>query len=505
MPSAHLEQAFEDYVVAHLTAHGWHQVPQAGYDRGLGLFPDEVSTFVEVTQAKAWQQIAVRHGGSADVARTKFARRLADELTSRGTVDVLRRGVVDLGIRVDLLYPEPAHGLSPERRELFDANRCAVVRQLHHSTAKPHDSLDLTLVVNGLPVATAELKSQTTGQTVEHAVAQYRADRDPHDLLLAQRALVHFAVGTRAVQMTTRLAGEDTVFLPFNQGSEGAGRDGGRGNPDNPDGHASAHLWEQVWERSAWLDLLAAFVHVEEVDDVDPRTGKHIKRRKVIFPRYHQWHAVRTLLAEARGQGPGRVRLVQHSAGSGKSNTIAWLAHGLMRLHSDSDRPPATAEPGPAALGPDEPVFHKTVVVTDRLVLDRQLQATIFGFSHQPGTIVKSTRARPARTCARRWRACRPRSSSRRCRSSASSRTPPPTCGARASPSSSTRRTPARAGSRPRGSSRCSAGSRVARRRTTTRRRRRGSRQRPTGTATAARTPRTGWPRRSRRGGGRTT
>ncbi len=380
MRTAHLEASFETEVVAHLVAHGWTEGDRTAYRRELGLDTGELFTFIGATQARKWDKLLALHG-SADKAQQRFAKRLADQLTSRGTIDVLRRGVTDLGVHIELLYAEPAHELTSELRALYDANRCTVVRQLAHSESTPGDAVDLTLFVNGIPVATAELKTQTTGQSVKDAVQQYRTDRNPADLIFASRTVVQFAVDPNTVEMTTELAGAKTVFRPFNLGSCGPGRDGGKGNPSRPDGHATAYLWEQVWERRTWLDLLAAFAHVEKATVTDPLTGKAKVRRTLIFPRFHQWHAVRRLLDAARVDGPGASYLVQHSAGSGKSNTIAWLAHGLSRLHT-----PHTG--ARADLGADVPVFDKTVVVTDRVVLDRQLQDTVTGFSHTPGSIV---------------------------------------------------------------------------------------------------------------------
>jgi type I restriction enzyme R subunit len=380
MKTAHLESAFESEIVAHLVQHGWHQGDRTAYRRDLGLDPTELLTFVQATQPQSWDKLVALHG-STDKAQQRLSKRVADELTSRGTIDVLRRGVTDLGVHVDLFYTEPAHELTPELRELYDENRCTVVRQLAHSESSAADTVDLALLVNGVPVATAELKTQTTGQDVRDAVRQYRQDRNPRDLIFAARTVVHFAVDPNTVEMTTELAGEKTVFRPFNLGSGGPGDDGGKGNPVNPHGHSTAYLWEQVWERRTWLDLLATFAHMEKRTVTDPVSGKQGVRRTLVFPRFHQWHAVRRLLDTARVEGPGRSYLVQHSAGSGKSNTIAWLAHGLSRLHT----PHTDARDD---LGPDVPVFDKTVVITDRVVLDRQLQDTVTGFSHTPGSIV---------------------------------------------------------------------------------------------------------------------
>lgn len=355
------EAAFEVNIESHLLNNGWRKINPASYDKSLGLFGDEMIAYVETSQPKAWQQLVTRHGGEG-LARQKFLKRVADAVDHRGTVSVLRGAVKDSGVTVRMCWSKPANTLTPELQEGYDANRCGVVRQLHHSESNPADSLDLTLVVNGIPVATAELKNPLTHQTIEHAMAQYRTDRNPHDLIFAKRTLVHFAIDPHRVAMTTRLARDQTRFLPFNTGSAGPGQPGAAGNPASTgaaDGYQTAYLWEQVWQRDAWLDLLATFVHADGGN--------------VLFPRFHQWHAVRSILDATRTDGAGVDRLIQHSAGSGKSNTIAWTAHSLSRLHGDDD----------------QPIFDKVVVITDRRVLDRQLQQTVAGLDHTPGTIVR--------------------------------------------------------------------------------------------------------------------
>jgi type I restriction enzyme, R subunit len=365
----HQEIAFEESIESYLVEHGWGQGSPDSYNRALGLDTAELATFLGATQADAWERLVQRHGDQ-ETAQRKVAQRVADEVTARGAVDVLRRGVTDIGVHLDLAYFAPASGVTPELRELYEKNRVTVTRQVHHSESTPADSVDLLLGVNGIPVATAELKTQHAGQSVEHAIRQYRTDRNPADLIFRARTVVHFALDQDDVYMTTRLAGKQTVFLPFNQGSAGPGADGGKGNPVNPDGARTAYLWEEVWARDAWLDLIGTFVHVEQVrDSAGRKTGATV----TVFPRYHQWHAVASLLAAARDEGAGHNKLVQHSAGSGKSNTIAWLAHRLSRLHDAAD----------------QPVFDKVVVVTDRVVLDRQLQDTVASFEHVPGVIVK--------------------------------------------------------------------------------------------------------------------
>ncbi|MBO1030009.1 type I restriction endonuclease subunit R [Tessaracoccus sp. SD287] len=356
--SVHLESSFEANIEAHLVQHGWHQLAPSGYDKSLGLFPDEVITYLQTSQPRAWQQLVTRHGGKS-TARQKFLTTLAKAITSRGTINVLRDTVKDSGVTIRMCWFRPANNLTPELEDRYRANRCGVVRQLHHSESNPADSLDLALVVNGIPVASAELKNPLTHQTVEHAMTQYRTDRNPNDLIFAHRTLVHFALDPHQVMMTTSLEREQTRFLPFNQGTAGPGQPGRAGNPQNSSGYQTDYLWQQVWQRDNWLDLLATFVHAQD--------------GRILFPRFHQWHAVKSIVQATRQAGAGTDRLIQHSAGSGKSNTIAWTAHSLQRLHGEDDRP----------------VFDKVVVITDRRVLDRQLQETVAGLDHTPGTIVR--------------------------------------------------------------------------------------------------------------------
>lgn len=363
------EFAFETEICDWLVAHGGYQTvkignqqgPHTDYDPARGLDTTALFAFIGATQAAAWERLVKLYGGDRDGAQRALADRLARQIDERGAVDVLRHGVVDHGVTLQLAYFRPAHGLTPELVQRYDANLLTVTRQLPYE-AGSNKTLDMCLFVNGLPVATAELKNPLTGQTIEHAKAQYRQDRNPKNTLLARRAVVHFAVDTEQVAMTTHLSGGTTRFLPFNRGC-----DGGAGNPANPDGHRTAYLWQTVWQRDAWLDILARFIHVEK-----PERGAKAAS-SVIFPRYHQWDAVRRLEAAARAEGPGHDYLVEHSAGSGKSNTIAWLAHRLSSLHDTADHK----------------VFDKVVVITDRLILDRQLQDTIYQFEHAHGVVQK--------------------------------------------------------------------------------------------------------------------
>ncbi len=387
MREAKNEWAFESSVEMGLLSKRWSRIEAGAYDRKLGLFSDDLTAFLAESQPDEWAELCKRHGGEP-AARLKVAKRVADELTVRGTVDVLRGVVKDSGVTFRVSAFAPANGLTPGLWRAYEANRLGVVRQLHHSESSPMDSVDVTLALNGIPVATAELKNPLTGQGVADAMEQYRRDRNPADLIFKHRTLVHFAVDPHQVYMTTRLARQDTWFLPFNEGSNGAGRPGGAGNPMNPDGYASAYLWERVWQRDNWLGILGSFVHPEEVlDENGARTGEV----RLLFPRFHQWDAVVKLLVATQAAGPGTDRLVMHSAGSGKSNTIAWTAHLLSRLHTPSVVEEMTAELLECDLSTDQPIFHKVIVITDRVVLDRQLQATVSGFGHTPGTIVSIT------------------------------------------------------------------------------------------------------------------
>ena len=359
------EQAFETAIVESLTSTGGYHTAKIGnaggeshdFDAALALDTAELFAFIGETQGEEWEKVRDSHS-SADEAQRAFAQRLAKEIEKRGTIDVLRHGVIYAGhqkAEIRLAYFRPASGLNPDLAKKYAANRLTATRQLPYQ-AGSNKTLDLGLFVNGIPVATAELKTHLTGQSADDAKKQYRKDRDPKNPLL-RRAIVHFAVDTEQVHMTTKLSGDTTRFLPFNRGDG----EGGAGNRHR-DGYRTGYLWDDVWQRDAWLDLLGRFVH---------RSGPNDGQSVTIFPRFHQWDAVLRLVDDARSNGAGNSYLVQHSAGSGKSNTIAWLAHRLSTLH-DTD---------------DTKVFDKVIVITDRLVLDRQLQETIYQFEHTAGVV----------------------------------------------------------------------------------------------------------------------
>jgi type I restriction enzyme R subunit len=342
---------------------GYRKRRPEDYDRTLCLLPRDSVDFVLATQPKEWKKLEQHHGAAV---REQFLKRLAAEIERRGVLDVLRNGVKDSGCKFRLAYFRPASGLNEETRQLHAANLFSEVRQLRYSTNN-ENCLDLVLFLNGIPIFTAELKNPLNGQDVEDAIRQYKTDRDPREPLLAYgRCLAHFAVDPDLVYVTTHLAGARTRFLPFNQG-----KFGGAGNPPVPPtrkGYATAYLWEETWSRDSVLDLVRQFIHeVEEEDDKGRKTG----RRFLIFPRYQQLDCVRRLVSDARARGAGQRYLVQHSAGSGKSFTIAWLAHQLSTLHGAADRR----------------VFDSIVVVTDRRVLDRQLQTTMRQFEQTLGVV----------------------------------------------------------------------------------------------------------------------
>ena len=407
------ERAFEDHICRSLLEDGGYRQVKTGnasgdFDPALGLDTTELFAFIYETQQDQWEQLVKRRGTHLR-AREGFLDRLGSQLDSRGTLDVLRHGVEDYGVKLPLAYFKPAHSLTTELAARYRANRLTVTRQLPYegSGAKgTNKTLDLALFVNGIPVATAELKNPLTGQGVEQAKKQYRDDRDPRNVTL-RRSVVHFAVDPEEVAMTTRLQGGATRFLPFNKGS-GVGILGGKGNPQNPadpNGHRTTYLWERVWEKDAWMDLLGRFVHAEKPEDGGGMATRAKRPGRVIFPRYHQWDAVLKMVAHARENGPGGSYLVQHSAGSGKSNTIAWLAHRLSTLHDEANTK----------------VFDKVVVITDRLVLDRQLQETIYQFEHQFGVVERITESSATQLAEALTRTDRPASLSPRSRSSRSS------------------------------------------------------------------------------------
>ena len=324
----HTERVFEDELCARMAGNGWtvrkHLGDATSYSRELALFPEDLLAFVQETQPAEWAKFKKWHNGSSEQV---FAKRVAKQLDTHGTLHVLRHGFKDVDAKFQLCAFKPAHGKNPQLAGLYAKNRLTVIRQLHYSLNN-ENSLDLVLFVNGLPVATSELKTDLT-QNVRDAIAQYKRDRLPRDaktrepealLQFKTRALVHFAVSTDLAFMTTRLAGEATHFLPFNMGKPDGvdAHSAGAGNPAPPagQGYATHYLWDSVWRPDVWLEILGEFMHLE-VKDSEVK-GKRVTRESLIFPRYHQLVAVRELLRAAAAEGPGHSYLVQHSAGSGQ-------------------------------------------------------------------------------------------------------------------------------------------------------------------------------------------
>ncbi|WP_045875903.1 DEAD/DEAH box helicase family protein [Pseudofrankia sp. DC12] len=371
-PGAYTELAFEARVEQELLDRGWKRgQPTLGFDAVQGIDTAELLRFIGATQQKSWDRLVELYGDKV-VAHRQFSQRVASEIDARGVLDVLRQGVRDRGVQIDLAYFRPGHTLAVDALKEYEANVLTVARQLRFSAKNPHESVDLAFFVNGLPVASVELKNGMTGQSAEDAIAQYRK-RDPRELFFAKRALVHFAVDPDRAFVATRLKGADTRFLPFNLGSNGPGESGAAGNPPATEGsYRVAYLWEQVWSPDNWLEMLQRFAHVD-AKGTKKGTKTSVHELDRIFPRYHQWHAVQKMVGHARASGAGQNYLVQHSAGSGKSNTIAWLAHRLSTLFDEKN----------------QKVFDKVVVITDRVVLDRQLQDTIYQFDHTPGVVKK--------------------------------------------------------------------------------------------------------------------
>jgi len=369
MTGQHKEKSFEATIEDHLLNNSYGKANPTIFDRNRGFDPYILLTFIHESQPKQWQYLE-------KILKSKAEETLLDELCKafdsehEGCLKVLRHGFKCFGKVFKIAYFAPASGMNPEIKKLYEANRLTITRQLEYSN-KHQNSIDLVISLNGIPLITAELKNPMSGQTYRNAINQYKNDRDPKEIIFQfkKRSLVHFAVDPDEVYMTTRLSGKSTIFLPFNKG-----HNTGAGNPINPNGHKTAYLWEEVWQKDSLLDILGQFIHLQVEEK--KLGNKKIKREKMIFPRYHQLDSVRKMVSDTREKGVGNNYLVQHSAGSGKSNSIAWLAHRLASLYNEKD----------------EMIFDSIVVVTDRLVLDQQLQNTIYQFEHKQGVVQKIDR-----------------------------------------------------------------------------------------------------------------
>ncbi len=355
------EASFEHAIEHYLTQHsGYVTRESAAFDKELALDTQLFCEFVRASQPQTWNYLESLHKNNAPQVLIKDLVAALDS-EQHGCLHVLRHGFKCYGKSIKAAFFQPATGMNAENQKRYAQNTLSISRQVHYSP-KHNKSIDVLLSINGIPLVTMELKNPLTKQNYLHAIGQYKRDRAPSDRLFQfkKRALVHFALDSDEVYMTTKLAKTETVFLPFNKG-----RENGRGNPDNPRGHKTAYLWEEVLERHSLLEIVSKFLHLDK--------GKKNQGELMIFPRYHQLDVVRKLLAVSRKEGAGHNYLVQHSAGSGKSHSIAWTAHRLASLHNEKA----------------EKVFSSVIVVTDRRVLDQQLQETIYQFEHQRGLVEK--------------------------------------------------------------------------------------------------------------------
>ena len=372
--TVHRETVLEEHLVDLLVAgQGYLARAPEEYDRPLAMDRALVLRFVKETQAEEWTKLEAQYTTAAEA---EFFKQLEKALKTRSTLDVLRQGIKLIpGIKFSLCFFKPASGLNADLVRLYEANILSIIRQVRYSL-KNENAIDVVLFVNGLPVVTVELKNLLTGSTFRHAEKQYRDDRSPsgEPLLTFKRgALVHFATDEDNVSMTTRLQNGRTRFLPFNRG-----RDGGAGNPDIEGEFRVAYLYanqpegKAIFARDVLLDVIGRFVHLER-QETPTATGTPEVRETLIFPRFHQLDAVRRMMTHARSFGPGRNYLIQHSAGSGKSNTIGWTAHQAVNLHDAAE----------------QPIFDSAIIVTDRVVLDRQLQNTVSQFEQTKGVVKK--------------------------------------------------------------------------------------------------------------------
>ena len=355
------EKRFESDIESFfLSENGGFTKGTAAYSPDLGLFDSVLTDFVKDTQPKAWARFCLQNKVNPE---RKFCLEFQNACVRDGLINVLRHGFKYLGISFRVCFFRPESSLNQSAAEMYAKNRIEVYRQWHYSAREPRKSVDMMLAVNGIPVFAFELKNQITNQSADNAEYQWKTDRDPREVCFQfnRRVLAFFCVDLYEARVATKLDGERTVFLPFNQGSNGPGVDGGKGNPENPSGYVTHYIWDTVFRKDSMMDILQKFIHLQKKD------GKET----LIFPRYHQLDCVRKLIASTSDEGPGHNYLIQHSAGSGKSNTIAWVAYRLASLHNDENAP----------------VFSSVIVLTDRTVLDRQLQDTISGFDHTLGAV----------------------------------------------------------------------------------------------------------------------
>ena len=360
------EEAIENYLI---TEGGYEKGSPEAFNRASALDEDTFLRFIKTTQPRAWEKHCNNYPTDPEKALLK---RLQDEIRDTDLLQVLRHGFKDRGVKFNICYFKPESSLNPDTLKLYSQNILHCTRQMKFSLLDER-SIDIVLLLIGIPVVSMDLKNQFTGQYATNAIKQYKFDRATKDKLFEfkQRVLVHFAVDLYNVFMTTKLEGPATYFLPFNQGSNGAGNVGGKGNPPVENDYVTSYLWKKVLTKDSLMEILHKYMHLQK-EDVKDKQGKVIKHKEtMIFPRYHQLDVVTKLLADVRENGSGKNYLIQHSAGSGKSNSIAWLAHRLSGLHDKND----------------EAIFNSIIVVTDRKILDSQLQDTIYQFDHVAGVV----------------------------------------------------------------------------------------------------------------------
>ena len=374
------EKHFEEHIESYLVSDegGWTKATDAGYcsedSRGMALDIITLTNFVQTTQPMAWRRFE-RMCTISPIRQ--FYKAFENAVTQDGLISVMRHGFKHRGINFRVCYFKPESELNELANEHYKQNVCQCIRQWHYTEAN-RNSIDMMLAVNGIPVVAIELKNQLTGQSVDDAMRQWEYNRNPKEYAFGfnKRVLAYFACDLYNVYMTTQLNGAETVFLPFNQGSNGAGKDGGAGNPTTEDGkYVTSYFWENVLQKDKLLDILQKFISYERSEKkkiMPDGSTKTTVSSKVIFPRYHQLDVVRKLVSHVRENGAGHNYLIQHSAGSGKSNSIAWTAYRMASLHDENNNP----------------IFDSVIIVTDRRVLDQQLQATVSGFDHTLGSVV---------------------------------------------------------------------------------------------------------------------
>lgn len=387
MSSKAQEVVFQNDILDQMQSHGWLLGESKNYDKELALYPEDVISFIKTTQPEQWKKQLGIHPKNPEEALLKTVVRDLSA-SNKGTLWVLRNLIKDRGAKFSLCSFKPDHGLNPEAIQRYNQNILRVVPELVYSPNNYEGRIDLTLFVNGIPVSTLELKSEFK-QALDNAKIQYMKDRQPKDpqtkkpeplLTFKRGALVHFAVSQFNVAMTTRLAGKSTFFLPFDQGTS----EGAAGNDSSEVGYPTAYLWNEIFHKDNLLTILGRYIHLQ-VEEKEQLDGSIVKKETLIFPRYHQWSAVSTLLNTVEQEGTGEKYLIQHSAGSGKSNSIAWLSHQLASLHYYSNHEALKKQVG-------DKVFDSVIVITDRTVLDSQLQDTIYQFDHNEGMIARVNR-----------------------------------------------------------------------------------------------------------------